>query len=317
MPRDSARPSVFFNVGNSDIRANLGFRRNTEGKPQATEKVVYDGDTINVDLTGSGALRFLGVDTAEIKIGNSPLNSERWVARLSEPGLLDQIPLDPGLRDRLRARFGPDTALNHHRHALAAQAHLRKLVADDMAEQGLTAEEFRLFAEFSYEVFDGYARFLVFANRAQKTGQRPLSYNERMLRDGFTEPYFIWPNIAPYRDFKTVADAVPFPGQAQAQAKTGKLGFARKLVQDARAAAQASKTGVFNPDDPLVMSAFEVRFLDRKAPPNRAVIDLSVKSDVLLHPQSYWKVANPEDRLYVPAEFIPAFAALGWKLEGW
>jgi hypothetical protein len=317
MPSDKARPQVFFDVSNSDIRANLGFRRNTDGNVQSTSKVVYDGDTINVDLTGSGALRFLGVDTAEIKIGNSPLNSDRWVARLSDAALLDSIQLDPGLRAHLAAKFGPNTALNHHRHALEAKANLQKLVEDDIAEQGLTPQDFRLFAEFSYEVFDSFARFLVFANRAQREGKRPLSYNERMLRDGFSEPYFIWPNIAPYRDAKTVADAVPFPGQTQQQATTGKLGLARRLVKEARVAAQTLKTGVFNPDDPLVMSAFEIRFLDRKSAPNRAVIDLSVKTDVLLHPQSYWKVPNPEDRLYVPAEFIPAFAARGWKLEGW
>jgi hypothetical protein len=317
MARDSARPQVFFKIGEGDIRANLGFRRNTEGTVQSTEKVVYDGDTINVDLTGSGALRFLGVDTAEIRIGNSALNSDTWVARLADPVLLDAIALQDGLREHLQGKFGPDTARNHHRQALAAQAHLRQLVAQDIVEQGLTPETFRLFAEFSYEVFDSFARFLVFANRSQKDGVRPLSYNERMLRDGFSEPFFIWPNIAPYRDAKTVADAVPFPGQTHEQAGAGKLGLARDFVRKARVAAQTTKTGVFNPDDPLIMSAFEIRFLDRKAPPNRAVIDLGSTEGVLLHPQSYWKVPNPEDRLYVPAEFIPAFAARGWKLEGW
>jgi hypothetical protein len=37
---------------------------------------------------------------------------------------------------------------------------------------------------------------------------------------------------------------------------------------------------------------------------------------VLLRPQSYFKIARPEDRLFVPAEFVPLFAARGWRLEG-
>jgi hypothetical protein len=317
MARAPAKPKVFFNVGEGNIRANLAFRQDTGGVPQTIEKVVYDGDTINVDIAGSGALRFLGVDTAEVKLGNSALDSDKWVALLSDPALLNDIPLDPGLKQHLTAKFGPDTARNHHRHALASQAHLQKLVEDDMAEQGLDATTFRLFTEFSYEVFDGFARFLVFVNRAQKESPRPLSYNERMLRDGFSLPFFIWPNVAPFRDFKTVADAVPVPNETHKEASKGKLGLARRLVAEARVAAQSSKTGVFNPDDALIMAAFELRFLQRKAPPSRAVIDLSRKTDTLLHPQSYWKVPNPEDRLFVPAEFIPAFAARGWKLEGW
>jgi hypothetical protein len=317
MPSDAARPQVFFRLGEGDARANFGFRRNTAGAVQSLAKVVYDGDTINVDLTGSGALRFLGVDTAEVKIGGSPLDSEKWQKRLADPATVEGVDLHPGLRQHLLARLGPDAALNHHRHALAAQAHLRALVEADIADQGLTPDTFRLFAAFSYEVLDGYARFLVFANRAEAKAPRPLSYNERMLRDGFSEAFFIWPNVAPFRDAPTVADAVPFPSQIPGLAGSGKLGAARKLVQDARAAAQPGSLGAFDPADPLILSAFEIRFLDRKAPPSRAVIDLGQPSDVLLHPQSYWKVPNSEDRLYVPAEFIPAFAARGWKLEGW
>lgn len=317
MAREKSEPDVFFKIGEGNTRASLGFRRTITGLPQAMEKVVYDGDTINVGLAGSGALRFLGVDTAELKIAGSPLDSPKWVAKLTDPALLDQIALQPGLKSHLAAKFGPDTAANHRRHAVQAQVHLQGLVESDMAEQGLDAAGFRLFVEFSYEVFDSHARFLVFANRAQAAAPRPLSYNERMLRDGFSQPFFIWPNIAPFRDFKTVADAVPLPGTMHDEAGKGKLGQARQLVAEARQSAQKTKTGVFDPDDPQILAAFELRFIDRKAPPNRAVIDLGRKTDTLLHPQSYWTIPNPEDRLFVPPEFVPAFVARGWKLEGW
>jgi hypothetical protein len=46
------------------------------------------------------------------------------------------------------------------------------------------------------------------------------------------------------------------------------------------------------------------------------VIDLSKNDDVLLRAQSYFKIPHPEDRLFVPAEFVPLFAAKGWRLEG-
>jgi hypothetical protein len=36
----------------------------------------------------------------------------------------------------------------------------------------------------------------------------------------------------------------------------------------------------------------------------------------MLRPQSYFKIPNPEDRLFVPPEFVPLFAAKGWRFEG-
>ena len=46
------------------------------------------------------------------------------------------------------------------------------------------------------------------------------------------------------------------------------------------------------------------------------MIDLGTDDPVILRPQSYFKIANPEDRLFVPGEFVPLFAARGWRLEG-
>ena len=74
--------------------------------------------------------------------------------------------------------------------------------------------------------------------------------------------------------------------------------------------------GAFDPADPLRFEAFEVRFLGRREVPIRAVIDLSREDTVILRPQSYFKIPNPEDRLFIPGEFVPLFAAKGWRLEG-
>jgi hypothetical protein len=87
---------------------------------------------------------------------------------------------------------------------------------------------------------------------------------------------------------------------------------ARDFVKNAR----ASSLGVFDPADPLQFEAFEIRYLGRGAAPNRAVIDLSKSDDVMLRPQSYFTIPNPEDRIFVPSEFVPLFAARGWRLEG-
>jgi hypothetical protein len=48
------------------------------------------------------------------------------------------------------------------------------------------------------------------------------------------------------------------------------------------------------------------------APPDRWVIDLSKEEDVLL-PQHYHAIPFPENRLFVPAEFVPLFLEHGWR----
>jgi hypothetical protein len=132
------------------------------------------------------------------------------------------------------------------------------------------------------------------------------------LASGRALPYFIWPNINPFREADSVASAVPRPGTANTIAETGDLKRARDLVKSARSAG----IGVFETPDPLRFEAFEVRYLGRQEVPTRAVIDISENDDVLLRPQSYFKIPHAEDRLFVPAEFVPLFAAKGWRLEG-
>jgi hypothetical protein len=102
------------------------------------------------------------------------------------------------------------------------------------------------------------------------------------------------------------------PRTANTVAETGDLKRARDFVKSAR----ATNKGVFNATDPLRFEAFEIRYLGRAEVPSRAVIDLSKNDDVILRPQSYFKIPLPEDRLYIPPEFIPLFAAKGWRLEG-
>jgi endonuclease YncB( thermonuclease family) len=315
-------PVTFFTIGDGSPRAVVGIRRRNDATVQPPDEAVPDGDTVGIQLDGTGAVRFLGIDTPEKSFqqplgGGAALDGPKWEEFLASPfgAGLPANGLEPALVAHLRARVGPGAAANHHRHAMAAAAALRALIESDVAALGQTRETFRYFLAFSYEVFDGNGRCLAFVNRNQLSpnipGPRPDSYNERMLQGGHALPYFIWPNVEPFRDARSVASAVPAPGTASATAERGALEKAREFVRRARAA----KQGVFDAVDPLRFEAFEIRYLGRGKAPDRAVIDLSRDDDVMLRPQSYFKIARPEDRLFVPPEFVPLFAARGWRLE--
>ena len=316
-----AMPPTFFTVS-GNIRAVVGVRRRSDGTVQTLPEAVPDGDTVGTQLNGSVSVRFLGVDTPEKSFaqplgGLQALSGAPWEQFLSNPfapGLPDR--LDAPLRAHVAARAGSGAAANHHRHAVAAGEALQSLIQQDMAALGQAPEQFQYFVAFSYEVFDTNGRFLVFLNRNQAApdvpSPRPPSYNERMLALGRTLPYFIWPNVAPFRSARTITDAVPPPRTAHLLAQTGALKTAREAVKAARAAGR----GLFDPADPLRFEAFEIRYLGRGEAPSRAVIDLSRNDDVILRPQSYCAIPHPEDRLFGPAEFVPLFAARGWRLEG-
>lgn len=207
--------------------------------------------------------------------------------------------------------------MNHRFHGDNAEQALIALVQSDIEALGQNRTTFRYFLAFSFEVFDSFGRFLAFINRHQPNpsnpGPRPLSYNERMLERGAALPYFIWPNIDPFRS-STLLAAVIAPGTANDVAQTTP---ALRRARDFTRQARVNGLGVFNPADPLRFEAFEVRYLGRREVPNRAVIDLSRNDNVLLGPQSYFRIPNPEDRLFIPPAFVPLFVARGWRLEGW
>ena len=301
----------------------MGIRRKSNGTVQTLDESVADGDTAGTQLNGTGSIRFLGIDSPEKSFeqplgGGQVLNGAKWEQYLTNP-FANGYPahlLEAPLAAHLQGRFGAGAATNHHKHALAAFEHLKQLIQSDITALGQTPDQFQYFVSFSYEVFDRYGRFLAFLNRNQPNpntpSPRPRTYNERQLQAGVAMPLFIWPNVNPFRDADTVADAVLRPGTANTIAETGDLKRARDFVKSAR----ATNKGVFEVADPLRFEAFEIRYLGRAEVPSRAVIDLSRNDDVMLRPQSYFKIPNPEDRLFVSPEFVPLFAAKGWRLEG-
>jgi len=314
---------VFFTLSDGSPRAVVDVRRKNNGTVQTLDESVPDGDTVGTHLLGSGSVRFLGIDSPEKSFeqplgGGQALNGAKWEQYLTNPfgnGYPAHL-LEASLATHLQGRFGAGAAANHHKHAVAAGQNLKQLIQSDATALGQSLDQFQYFVSSSYEVFDRYGRFLAFLNRNQANpntpSPRPRSYNERQLQAGAAMPFLIWPNVNPFRDADTIADAVLRPGTANTIAETGDLKRARDFVKSAR----ATNKGVFEAADPLRFEAFEIRYLGRAEVPSRAVIDLSKNDDVILRPQSYFKIPNAEDRLFVPPEFVPLFAAKGWRLEG-
>ncbi|MCG5221070.1 hypothetical protein [Streptosporangium sp. KLBMP 9127] len=297
----------------------------TKGVPQPVSTVVHDGDTINVAADGNLGVRLLGVDAPEVSFqlpanptlpdqpkGFVKISHPAWTAFLADPFAAGYAPLTlrAALRTELLTRLDATTAPNHAEHGGHSTLALRKMITDDIAEQGLTPETFKIRLAFAHEILDRYGRMLSYVNRDQKVPPRPPAYNERLLAAGHVMPYFIWPNVDPFvRQEGTVAAAVPAPGSGRELGETGALGRARRAVRDARAAGSGLWSAV-----PLKLQPFELRFLAQRRAPDRYVLDLSDNANELLHAQSYFRIPHPEDRLFVNAEHAPLFHEKGWSV---
>lgn len=315
-------PEVFFDT-NGNIRATGRVRRETTGQPQTLNTSIPDGDTIGLHFEGSGSVRFLGIDTPEKNFAlpgstaQRRLDSAEWEAYLTDPFQAGTFGLSAELIANLRTRLGAGAATNHRFHGDRAEQSLLNLAQADMTALGQNLTTFGYFLSFSFETFDSFGRFLAFINRNQPNATtpspRPLSYNERQLENGAALPFFIWPNIAPFRQ-ASILNAVFAPGTASQIANaSADLRRARDFVRQAR----INHLGVFQAANPLRLEAFEVRYLGRREAPNRAVIDLSRNDDVILQPQNYFRIPQAEDRLFIPPHFVPLFVSRGWRLEGW
>ncbi|MBE3561107.1 MAG: hypothetical protein IMW89_18080 [Ktedonobacteraceae bacterium] len=295
--------------------------------PGSPRRQVHDGDTINVRALGNINIRFLGIDAPEISFAFRehpqnfiPLEDSSWETYLSDPFAANlppfEVPLSSGLLDALRPRLGPGTATNHAQHAQAAREALIEEIRTDMEVLGQSEDTFEFFLAFAYEIMDRYGRLLCYVNRNQPQEQtpvpRPRSYNERLLQVGWVSPYFIWPNVDPFRRLPSIAAAVLEPGTA-ADVASGHNALA-DAGRDVRAAREQGK-GIFQQANPLRLAAFELRYLARRTAPDRWVIDLSKKDNVLLKPMNYYTIPYAEDRLFIPEEYVPLFVEKGWQRQ--
>lgn len=297
--------------------AGLGFRGGVTG---SVRQQVHDGDTINVRALGNFGVRFLGVDAPEISFklpgeeGFTGLSDIKWERYLRDPftNWPHESRLDEDLIDYLKAKIKPGVAMNQYRHATQAEDELEKEVSSDLEDLGQSEKEFQFFLAFAYEIMDRYGRLLCFINRYQPEGERPLTYNERLLQAGVSSPYFIWPNINPFREKKPLVNAVIEPKKAKEEAQRDAM--LRKAREGFRRARREGR-GIFSSGDPLQLEPFEVRFLADQRRPTRWVIDLSKNDDILIKPQKYHTIRNQEDRLFIPEEYVLLFVEKDWKRQ--
>ena len=315
------------------VTGHFGLGASANGVVDTPHKAVHDGDTFSVRAVGNFGLRFLGIDTPEISFqlpGKKPFTSIEnadWERFLSDPFAAEYgaMLLDPALAAHLAAKVGAGCATNHAKHAKNAQAFLEQEVTSDIAAQALANASLRLFLRFATDVVDRYGRLLAYVNRdQQEAAGGPLTYNKRtplnailaysrMLQAGMALPYFIWPNINPFRQQSSLPDAVLEPGMAAdvAQHESSLRGVRLSVAQ-----ARNDKLGVFAANDGLRLEPFELRYLAQRRRPNRWVIDLSSTGNLLHHPQRYFDIAKHEDRLYVSDDHVDMFVAAGWVKQG-
>lgn len=132
---------------------------------------------------------------------------------------------------------------------------------------------------------------------------------ERLLQLGWVSPYFIWPNINPFRRAGSVEAAVPASHTAaDIVERESALRNARRSTQQAR----HDGRGMYG-RDPLGLLPFELRYVSQRQPPDRWVVDLGHDDDQMLPSQAYFEIPKPEDRLFVPPEYVPLWERHGWR----
>ena len=107
---------TFFTVGEGNPRAVTPIRRKEDGTTQPLDQAVPDGDTVGVQLDGTGATRFLGIDTPEKSFeqplgGGQALDGAKWEQYLTNPFANGY----PGAAPRAAARRSPAAAVRRGR----------------------------------------------------------------------------------------------------------------------------------------------------------------------------------------------------------
>ncbi|WP_224825217.1 hypothetical protein [Cognatishimia sp. MH4019] len=290
-------------------------------KHGSVRQIVSDGDTVNVSSDANFPIRFLGIDTPESSLISPQTgqfiatDSEIFQRLLADPfgSDFDAIEgLDPRLQAYLEDKAGPEAAETHKTYAEAAEDALEALILND--QSALQSEKF--FLAFAYDALDGFGRLLAFVHPNQPDtprAERLPSYNARLLETGLAAPYFIFPNVDPFRTRGSPVEAAAMAENPQIILDNAP---SLRAAREALRASRDAERGVFDPAKPIGFEAFEFRFLARRSVPSRWVMDLSGDAARLIPPQRYFEIENLEDRLFVPSEFVPLFAAAGWEIEG-
>ena len=323
---------------------------------------IHDGDTMYTASEGILPIRFSGIDTPEtnynlpiIKKPNDiqerngnpfipPSPIEDFKEYLSNP--FDERYYDSKdfrnalgedlVENHLKSKLNDKTAINHKRHAINARNALIQLIEEDIGISLTSTDVFKFYIAFSFETTDRFGRILGWVNKYNSDNDRKdLSYNEKMLKLGMAIPYFIWPNISPFRRSLSITQALPNKEDFfNCIEEDNKLSNARKFVKNAR----EQKLGIFEEQEGLMLMPFELRYLadrftglmnnpvpckqsqniiDRsnQKPVHRYVIDLSYNQEpIIVKPEEYYKI-KVEDRLFIDEHFVPLFQKHGYQVK--
>ena len=300
-----------------------------EFDPVSVRSAVHDGDTIKVQLLGNFSIRFLGIDTPEMtfqypNIGSADdgkwLTVDKFKTYLTDP-FSNNYPssdafktsLGAGLVTHLHTMLGPNCAQDHRQKAEDAEDALEQMIIDEYIHRAKAGKHYSFFMAFSHEILDGYGRLLCYLNRNNTKSERDQNrfkyiYNERMLENGMAFPYFFWPNVTPFfMPGKAIKDSIPKAADLQnfMVNNAGRLNKARNDVANAR----ANGLGVWNTK---ILAPHELRYLARRNPPNRWILDLNTCSSQLIEPTKYYAIQNPEDRLFIDEHYLPLFLQKGY-----
>ncbi len=301
------------------INPGLGYYGNEPGSPK---QITHDGDTIKVYDAGNLGVRFLGMDTPESSFPIQDSGSSRfyqtdageWIEYLDNPEAkwpqMKQVLGEELSQNFLQRLSGANPAQNHHQLAKATEDHLENIIIDDMQHFGYDQNSMKFFLPFAYEIMDSFGRLLCYVNtHVENRDERRPDYNYRMLEAGATLPYFIWPNVNPFRkESSLVAALFDNPGKFRENLqKDNTLQKARELVKNAR----SKELLLFQAGNELILEAFELRYLGRKKAHSRWFINIESGDYLLHHPLSYLHFL-PEDRLFIPDHFVPLFESKGW-----
>jgi hypothetical protein len=265
-----------------------------------------------------GGVRFVGLDVPFERL-RGPMASNRastvafdetfWDAKALAARLAALPGLSSGLRDHLLTQFkSSDPAAWRRQLGLFASQIQDELEFD---RQALKSDALEVFITPADD-----AEPLAFVNRFQpdalEPALRPASYNQRLLRAGAVLPYFVWPHLEPFWSKARndgLAAAVIQPGQARLMADRSRV--LRTLLADVHTARLEAR-GVYA--QTLGLAPFEVQFLLEGQPPSAAVIDLDGSQTTMLESQDYWHIAQPENRLFIPARHRHLFTDAGWQV---
>lgn len=295
----------------------------------SVKQIVHDGDTVNTRFIRNVGLRFLGVDTPEISFqlpGSdvfTKLSDKKWDEFFRSGRWKENLAVGQDLYHYFSNKIGngKNVAQNHMLFAAEAEKSLAKIISSDLKKSKKSTKSFTFFMAFGYDFLDTYGRLLCylnssvdnFKNQKDQEEVKRYSYNERQLAAGLAVPYFIWPNIQPFLTLKAFSKENILPNNFWILIKkASKLHQARRFFANAR----TENKGIFDGSNPLKLMPFELRIISRKKSPERYVIDLRDDGEnYLLKPDEYIKIPHQEDRLFIPAEYVPIFQMYGWVIK--